>query len=143
MEIRLPKELSLFFWILVRNVSELWIYLPPPKVAPHCANESWRVVENLRISCALKLHRASRPHNLNSPLIGAKCLLVCHHHLLEEAAHANEVVHDSRRAANALPKERIAFFFGFLSVQSTGSVKPSQSTRDSSNAPMSSSISSG
>jgi hypothetical protein len=46
---------------------------------------------------------------LNSPLIGAKCLLVCHH-LLEEAAHANEVVHDSRRAANALPKERIAFF---------------------------------
>ncbi len=141
MEIRLPKELSLFFWILVRNVSELWIYLPPPKVAPHCADESRRVVENLRISCALKLHRASRPHNLNSPLIGAKCLLVCHH-LLEEAAHANEVVHDSRRR-RMRSRRSVLPFFGFVSVQSSGSVKPSQSTRDSSKAPMSSSISSG
>jgi hypothetical protein len=96
MEIRLPKELSLFFWILVRDVSELWIYLPPPKVAPNGTNQSWGVVENFNISRALELHRAPRRQNLNSTLVGAKCLLIGHHHLLEEAAHAKEVVHDSR-----------------------------------------------
>jgi hypothetical protein len=52
---------------------------------------------------------------LNGSFIGAKCLLIGNHHLLEETAHANEVVHDSRWAAHALPKERIAFF-GFVSV---------------------------
>jgi hypothetical protein len=51
---------------------------------------------------------------LNGSLISAKCLLIGNHHLLEEAAHANEVVHDSRQVANTLPKERIAFFFVVL-----------------------------
>ncbi|NBR49711.1 hypothetical protein EBU02_12895 [bacterium] len=89
------------------------IYLPPPKVAPHSADESWRVVEDLRISCALKLRRASRPQNLNSPLVCAKCLLIGHHHLLEEAAHAKEVVHDSR-CGECAPEGASRLFFGFF-----------------------------
>jgi len=87
--------------------------LPPPKVAPDGANQSWRVVENLNISRALELHRASRCQDLNSPLVGAKCLLIGHHHLLEEAAHAKEVVHDSRCGEYA-PEgaSRLNVFFG-------------------------------
>ena len=119
MEIRLPKELSLFFWILVSYclwTSEFKFKLPSPKVAPDSTNQSWGVVENFTISCALKLHRAPRRQNLNSPLVGAKCLLIGHHHLLEEAAHAKEVVHDSRRRQmrsrrSASPE---CFFLDFL-----------------------------
>lgn len=84
--------------------------LSPPKVAPHSSDESWRVVEDLRISCALKLRRASRPQNLNSPFVGTKCLLVGHHHLLEEAPHANEVVHGSRRRRMRSRRSALPFF---------------------------------
>jgi hypothetical protein len=88
--------------------------LPSPKVAPHCTNKSWRVVENLKISCTLELRRVPRLQNLNSPLVRAKCLLVGHHHLLEEAAHANEVVHDSQ-CGECAPEGAHCLFFDFLS----------------------------
>ena len=86
--------------------------LPPPKVAPHRADQSWGVVENLAISCALELHRALRLQHIYSPLVGAKCLLIGHHHLLEKAAHANEVVHDSQ-CVECAPEGAYCLFFGF------------------------------
>jgi len=147
MEIRLPKELPLFFLDFSLKVCQNYLCqackLSPPKVAPHSSDESWRVVEDLRIFCALKLRRASRPQNLNSPFVGTKCLLVGHHHLLEEAPHANEVVHDSRRRRMRSRRSALPFFWVFFYSVATGRVKPSQSIRDSSSLSMSSSISSG
>jgi hypothetical protein len=114
MEIRLPKELSLFFfWIFNLASGQKSEPLPSPKVAPHCADESWRVVENLPISCVLELHRAPRLQNSNSSFVRPKRLLICNHHLLEEAAHANEVVHDSQ-SGECAPEGAYCLFFWFF-----------------------------
>ena len=59
MEIRLPKELSLFFWVYVLKHTHFTRYisqdLPTTVVAANGTDKSWGVVEDLAISCALKL----------------------------------------------------------------------------------------
>lgn len=65
MEIRLPKELSLFFWCFTCHKiqvlkdtcvkSTISQDLPTTEVATNGTDKSWGVVEDLAISCALKL----------------------------------------------------------------------------------------
>ena len=81
MEFKTPEgAVSLFFMCLKIHVSQ---DLPTTEVATNGTNQSWGVVEDLAIFCALEFGCTPRLQQVHSPLVRAKCLLVGHHHLLK------------------------------------------------------------